>query len=203
MLLTRRSVLLSLAAASIARPAQAQAISLAELSRYFNGFQTLSAGFTQIASDGSRATGRLFIQRPGRARFEYDPPERSLVMAGGSQLAVFDARSNQGPNQYPLRQTPLNLILERHVDLENRRMVVGHSSDGCSTTVIAQDPERPQYGSIRLIFSAGPVTLREWIIRDDTGRETRVILNNLRYGEALSARFFNISAEIEARRRAG
>ena len=77
-------------------------------------------------------------------------------MAGGGQVAIFDGRSNQGPTQYPLSKTPLNLILERNVDFSNRAMVVGHTDDGTTTTVIAQDPENPQYGSIRLVFSAGP-----------------------------------------------
>jgi outer membrane lipoprotein-sorting protein len=134
-------------------------------------------------------------------RFEYDPPERALVMAGGSQLAVFDGRSNQGPNQYPLKQTPLNIILEQNVDFDRARMVVGHSTDGTTTTVIAQDPDNPQYGSIRLVFSSNPTELRQWVVRDDTGTETTVILGNMRFGGQLSARLFDISAETAARQR--
>lgn len=199
--ISRRSLLLALPALALARPAFAQAIPLAEISRYFNSFQTAEGEFTQINPDGSLSTGRLFIRRPGRVRFEYDPPEASLVMAGGGQVAIFDGRSNTGPNQYPLRQTPLNLILEQNVDFENRRMVVGHSSDGSTTTVVAQDPENPQYGSIRLVFSADPTELRQWVIRDDSGAETTVILGNMQFGGSLSARLFNITAEAESRRR--
>lgn len=201
MSITRRSLLLSLPALALVTPAFAQAIPLSEVSRYFNSFSTAQGEFTQINPDGSLATGRIFIRRPGRVRFEYDPPEQSLVMAGGGQVAVFDGRSNQGPNQYPLRQTPLNLILEQNVDFENRRMVVGHTQDGDTTSIVAQDPENPQYGSIRLVFSANPTELRQWVIRDDTGAETNVILGNMQFGGTLSARLFNISAEAEARRR--
>ncbi len=201
MKIARRSLILALPALALARPVFAQAIPLREISRYFNSFQTAEGDFTQINPDGSLATGRVFIRRPGRVRFEYDPPEQSLVMAGGGQVAIFDGRSNQGPNQYPLRQTPLNLILEQNVDFENRRMVVGHTTDGTTTSVVAQDPENPQYGSIRLIFSANPTELRQWVIRDDTGAETTVILGNLQFGGTLSARLFNITAEMDARRR--
>jgi outer membrane lipoprotein-sorting protein len=201
MTLTRRTLLATLPAFALVRPAQAQIIPLAELSRYFNSFTTAEGEFTQINADGTLSTGRLFIRRPGRVRFEYDPPERALVMAGGSQLAVFDGRSNQGPNQYPLKQTPLNIILEQNVDFDRARMVVGHSTDGTTTTVIAQDPENPQYGSIRLVFSANPTELRQWVVRDDTGAETTVILGNMRFGGQLSARLFDISAETAARQR--
>lgn len=201
MSMTRRTLLATLPAFALVRPAQAQIIPLAELSRYFNAFTTAEGEFTQINADGTLSTGRLYIRRPGRMRFEYDPPERSLVMAGGSQLAVFDGRSNQGPNQYPLRQTPLNIILEQNVDFTRARMVVGHSTDGTTTTVVAQDPENPQYGSIRLIFSANPTELRQWVVRDDTGAETTVILGNMRFGGQLSALLFDITAETDARQR--
>ena len=90
-------------------------------------------------------------------------------MAGGGQVAIFDGRSNQGPTQYPLSRTPLNLILEETVDFGNRDMIVDHMDDGTTTTVVAQDPENPQYGSIRLVFSAQPTELRQWVVRDDTG----------------------------------
>jgi outer membrane lipoprotein-sorting protein len=201
MSISRRTLLATLPAFALVRPAQAQIIPLEELSRYFNAFTTAEGEFTQINADGTLSTGRLFIRRPGRMRFEYDPPEQSLVMAGGSQVAVFDGRSNQGPNQYPLRQTPLNIILERDVDFARARMVVGHTTDGLTTTVVAQDPENPQYGSIRLVFSSNPIELRQWVVRDDTGAETTVILGNMRFGGQLSALLFDITAETEARQR--
>ena len=203
MTVTRRTLLFALPALALAAtPALAQtAIPLSELSRYFNSFQTAQGEFTQINPDGTLATGRIFIRRPGRVRFEYNPPEQSLVMAGGGQVAIFDGRSNQGPSQYPLRQTPLNLILEQTVDFENRSMVVAHISDDTTTTIVAQDPENPQYGSIRLVFSPNPTELRQWVIRDDTGEETTVIWGNMQFGTALSARLFNITAEMDARQR--
>ncbi|TVP73063.1 MAG: outer membrane lipoprotein carrier protein LolA [Rhodobacteraceae bacterium] len=201
MTISRRFLLFSLPAFALASPAFGQRIPLDEISRYFNSFSTAQGDFTQINPDGTISTGRVFIRRPGRVRFEYDPPDRSLVMAGGGQVAIFDGRSNQGPSQYPLRQTPLNLILEQNVNFQNRRMVVGHTDDGATTTVIAQDPENPQFGSIRLVFSANPTELRQWIIRDDTGAETTVILGNMQFGTTLSARLFNITAEADSRRR--
>jgi outer membrane lipoprotein-sorting protein len=197
----RTSVLAPLALLFLSAPASAAPIPLDELSRYFNGITTAEAGFTQVNADGTRATGTLYIRRPGRARFEYAPPEKSLVMAGGGQVAIFDARSNQPPEQYPLKRTPLNLILARNVDLTRAKMVVGHSEVDGTTRVIAQDPEKPEYGTIELVFTDNPVALREWIITDDTGSQTRVVLDAFRTGMQLSAFLFDITHEMRQRQR--
>lgn len=196
----RRTLLLApLGLLALGLPASAQTIPLADLSRYLNGLTTLETDFTQVNADGTIVTGRLFIRRPGRARFEYDPPDRNLVMAGGGQVAIFDAKSNQPPEQYPLSRTPLNLILAENVDLARARMVVGHGFDGTATRLRVQDPENPEYGSIELVFTAGPVELRQWVIHDDSGNQTTVILGEMRKGVDLSPALFNIPNEATKR----
>jgi len=182
-------------------PAIAQQLPLNEISRYLNGLTTLEADFTQINSDQTISTGVIKIHRPGRARFEYNPPDETLVIAGGQQLAVFDAKSNTGPEQYPLKETPLNLILAQNVDLNRSGMVVGHSYDGTATTVTAQDPDYPEYGTIRLMFTANPVELRQWIITDGSGAETAVILGDVRTGLKYPTATFSINAEVSKRER--
>ena len=197
----RRRFLLSLSAASLATPfltgaATAQQLSLAEMSSYLNALQTAQGGFTQINGDGTISTGTIYIKRPGRIRFEYDPPERSMVIAGGGQVAIFDPRSNTGPERYPLNQTPLSIILARNVNLGQARMVTGHTSDGTTTTITAQDPARPEQGNIQLVFTANPVELRQWIVTDNAGGQTTVILNDLRTGGQIGDILFNIQAEM-------
>ena len=177
-------------------------IPLDRISAYFNGIRTLQAAFEQRNDDGSNSTGTLYMWRPGRARFEYDPPEDSLVMAGGGQVAIFDGRSNSNtPEQYPLRRTPLWLILERNVDVARRDMVVGHFGDDRTTTIVAQDPERPENGQIELIFQNEPLTLAGWVVVDGGGGRTRVQLTQIRLGGNISGRLFNIIQEREARAR--
>lgn len=194
-----RILVLALAAAFLALPALAEKIPLSRLSGYLNSFTTAEADFTQVNSDGTISTGTLFIKRPGRARFEYAPPEKSLVLASGGQVAIFDAKSNQPPEQYPLKRTPLNLILERNVNLGRAKMVVGHVTDGTTTTVVAQDPEHPEYGTIQLVFTDAPVQLRQWVITDDGGSATTVILGDMTLGAALGEVMFSIDQETRTR----
>ncbi|NDR58591.1 LolA family protein [Aliiruegeria sabulilitoris] len=195
----RRAFLALTASVLLAGPAAAEKLSLNSISNYFNSFQTAAGEFTQINSDGTISTGKLFIKRPGRIRFEYNPPEKSLVIAGGGTVAVFDGKSNSAAEQFPLSQTPLNLILEKTVNLARRNMVVGHSSDGSKTTVVAQDPEHPEYGNIRLVFTDSPIELRQWVITDGSGQQTTVILGQLTKGVALQASLFNVQLELERR----
>lgn len=194
--MNRRTLFLApLALMALSMPAMAEKLSLGTLSKYLNGLTTVEAEFTQVNSDGSVSTGKIFIKRPGRVRFEYKPPDKSLVLASGQQVAIFDGKSNVPPEQYPLKRTPLNLILAANIDLSKAKMVVGHSADATSTRVKAQDPEHPEYGTIELVFSADPVQLRQWVITDDLGQATTVILGGMKTGAKLGDNIFSITHE--------
>ncbi len=169
----------------VAAPAFAEKLSLNEISQYLNGFKTATGEFTQINDDGTISTGQIYIKRPGRVRFEYNPPEQILVVADGDTVGVVDGKSNTSPEAYPLHRTPLKIILARTVDLSRARMVTGHVSDGKTTTVRAQDPDNPEYGSIELVFTASPVELRQWVINDGAGSRTTVVLGELAKGVSL------------------
>jgi outer membrane lipoprotein-sorting protein len=196
-----RTLIAPLAFLALAFPAMAEKIPLNDLSAYLNSLTTAQTDFTQVNADGSIATGKLFIKRPGRVRFEYAPPDRSLVLASGGQVAIFDAKSNQPPEQYPLKRTPLNLILDAKVDLARARMVVGHTEVKATTRVTAQDPEHPEYGTIELIFTPAPTTLRQWVITDDLGQQTTVILGALQEGADFKPSLFSITDEVNRRAR--
>ena len=193
------ALLAPLAFVALALPALAEKLPLNTLSAYLNHLVTAETDFTQVNADGSVATGRIFIQRPGRVRFEYAPPDDSLVLASAGTVVIFDAKSNEPPEQYPLDRTPLNLILGANIDLGRARMVVGHEANGSSTRVRAQDPGHPEYGTIDLIFTDGPVALRQWVITDDLGQQTTVILGDLTVGGSYKPSFFSLDIEKKKR----
>jgi len=190
------SIILAAGLVLYAGAVSAQSLTLAQISAYLNQLETAQGGFTQINQDGTLSTGQIYIKRPGRIRFEYNPPAQSLVIAGAGTVAVFDPRSNTGPEQYPLSRTPLSIILAPDVNLERARMVTDVATDGTTTTVTAQDPDNPQYGSLKMVFTANPIELRQWIVVDDLGSETTVILNDLVAGAAINSVLFNIQEEI-------
>jgi outer membrane lipoprotein-sorting protein len=148
--------------------------------------------FTQINDDGSISTGQLYINRPGRMRFEYDPPQEALVIAAAQAVYIIDGKSNQPPETYPLRRTPLSLILGRNINLGRANMVEKAVFDGTSTTVTARDPDNPDNGYIELTFTDNPTQLRQWVIHDANGGKTTVILGEFETGMNLPRSLFNV-----------
>ncbi|MEP2530266.1 outer membrane lipoprotein carrier protein LolA [Shimia sp.] len=173
-------------------PAMADKLSLNEISAYLNDMSMVQSDFTQISEDGSVQTGKLYIKRPGKMRFEYNPPEKAVVLASNNTVAIFDGRSNLPPETYPLRRTPLSIILARNVNLGRANMVVGHEYDGTATVVTAQDPEHPEHGYIQLKFTGDPVELRQWVINNGSGSQTTIVLGATDKDVTLKNSFFSI-----------
>lgn len=193
----KMSLLACAVSIAAAFPARADILPLSEVSAYLNELKTVEAAFTQINDDGSISTGRLYLKRPGRIRFEYDPPEKAMVLASGNTVAIFDGRSNEPPETYPLQRTPLSVILDENVNLGRADMVTDHVYDGTITRVRAQDPEHPEYGSIDMMFTGEPVELRQWIINDGNGGRTTVILGEMETGRDLGSSLFNIELHMQ------
>ncbi len=183
---------------AMAFPALAEKIPLNEISRYLNNLKTAKAEFTQVNNDGSMSTGTLYIHRPNRVRFEYKG-DRTLVLASAGQVAVFDGKSRSAPQQYPLSKTPLSLILAPNINLGKARMVTGYSERKNTTVVTAQDPENPEYGNIQMVFTANPTQLRQWVVTDDAGQRTTVILGEMSTGVSIPPSAFAIPNEIARR----
>ncbi|MDK8872326.1 MULTISPECIES: LolA family protein [Paracoccus] len=184
---------------AMAFPALAEKIPLNEISRYLNSLKTAKADFTQVNADGSISTGIVYIQRPQRVRFEYKG-DRTLVMASAGNVAVFDGKTRGAPQQYPLSKTPLSLILAPNIDLSRARMVTGYTEKKNTTVVTAQDPQHPEYGNIQMVFTANPTQLRQWVVTDDTGKRTTVILGDMQTGMSFPASTFAIQNEIARRK---
>ncbi|UOA30713.1 Outer-membrane lipoprotein carrier protein [Sulfitobacter sp. DSM 110093] len=171
--------------------AAAQQLSLGEISGYLNQLRTAKGDFTQINDDGSISSGTIYIKRPGKVRFEYNAPESGLVIAGANTVVIYDKKSNQPAETYPLARTPLSIILAENVDLGRAKMVTGHDYDGTATTVTAQDPANPQYGNIQMKFTGNPVQLRQWIINDGNGSATTVVLGDMQVGGNIANSLFD------------
>ena len=175
-------------------PSLAEKISLNKISDYINGLTTLQADFEQINSDGSIDTGKLYIRRPGKMRLEYTAPNNALVIAGAGSVAIFDNKSKNGPTLFPLKKTPLNLLLKKNVDLYKNEMITEHTVNNENTFIVAKDPKRKSQGSIKIVFNNSPVSLQGWTITNQSNQKTKIILDKLDTKTKIPLYLFNISA---------
>ncbi len=202
----RRALLLSpalLAAPAAAQqrapaPPQAPALSdrdradLARVEAYLNGLGTLRARFLQIAWNGASAEGTAWIWRPGRMRFEYDPPEPLLLVADAGQFLMYD-RELRAPTTLPVGTTPLGVLLRREVRLSGDITVTAVQRDGGFLRVSLFRTREPAEGTLTLVFSADTLELRQWAVLDPQRRETRVTLSRIETGLRFPAGLFQFN----------
>src|ERR1700683_1636528 len=135
--------------------------------------------FVQIGPDGGRTEGTFYIQKPGRVRFEYNPPSPIDIVADGSSVVVRD-RKLATQDLFPLSQTPLRYLLADHIDLLRDTDVVSVSADDKFATVVIEESQI-MIGTTRLsmLFDAKDRTLKQWTVTDPQGLNTTVAVFNL------------------------
>ncbi|HEV7256317.1 MAG TPA: outer-membrane lipoprotein carrier protein LolA [Bosea sp. (in: a-proteobacteria)] len=166
------------ARAKVAAPATREE-AIERLNAYLNSFSSLQGNFIQHAADGRRLEGRIYIQRPGKMRFEYEPPATIEVIADGSSVAVRDKRLAT-QDIYSLGQTPLKFLVRERMDLAREGTITGAAVDGDVLTLRLED--RTTLGGtskITLKFDLAANVLRQWVVVDPQGYETAVSLYNL------------------------
>jgi outer membrane lipoprotein-sorting protein len=146
---------------------------------YLSSVLTMVGDFTQIAPDGSRTTGKFYLQKPGRVRFEYNPPSPVELIADGQSMVVRD-RKLATQDLYPLSQTPLRFLLADRIDLIKDTDLVGVYSDNAFVTMVIE--QRQIIGGtyrLMLMFSTKNLELKQWTVTDPQGYDTTVAVFNL------------------------
>jgi len=150
----------------------------AKVSSYLSSLQTLVGNFVQVGPDGSKTKGDFYIQKPGKVRFEYDPPTPIAIIADGSSLAVRD-RKLATQDIYPLSQTPLRFLLSDRIDLLKDTNVVSITADDVFISVTIEE-KNVVIGTSRLMMMVGAkdVQLKQWTVTDPQGYDTTVAVYN-------------------------
>ena len=181
-----------MALAATSGSALAQGVDVSAINNYLIAQRSAEGRFKQTNPNGSRQTGRFYLSKPGRIRFEYDAPKGAMVIADGSWVGVFDPKSNRNPTRYPLSKTPLSLLLRSNLSLAEPGLVLGATKSGGVTEITVVDPRAPNEGRMTMRFSENPIKLQSWAIRTKTGQVTQVALETLNEGVAVDRSLFNI-----------
>jgi outer membrane lipoprotein-sorting protein len=170
----------------------AQKAQAAKVSAYLSSLQTLVGNFVQVGPDGTKIKGDFYIQKPGKVRFEYDPPSPVAIIADGSSMAVRDQKLAT-QDIYPLSQTPLRYLLSDRIDLMRDTNVVNVSADDLYISVTIEE-KNMVIGTSRLLLMVGAKDnqLKQWTVTDPQGYDTTVAVYNLDASKRLDPGLFKI-----------
>lgn len=194
-----RRTLLAMPALLAAAPAAAQGTltdrdrrDVASAEAWLNDLRSLKARFLQIAQNGAAVEGTAWIVRPGRMRFEYDPPEPLLLVASYGQFFYFDRQLKQATT-LPLSATPLGMLLRDEVKLSGDVTVSRVERGGGLLRITLFRTGKAAEGRLTLVFGDDPMELKQWAVVDAQGQETRVSLFQPEYGGRFPALLFDFN----------
>ena len=154
-----------------------------------NSIKSLQAHFTQLSDNGGTAEGVFYLQRPGRLRFEYEPPTPILIVGTGKTIVFYDSRLGQ-VTYVPIKSTPLAFLVDTTISFSGDTKVVRVDREPGALAVTLADAKGRRDGTITLIFSDSPLRLRMWRVTDSRGKVTTIALSQTRTNLALDAELF-------------
>ncbi|MBI1385934.1 MAG: cell envelope biogenesis protein LolA [Rhizobiales bacterium] len=180
----------------IGRTFSAEELKLIEdVNGYFNGIQHMNGKFVQTDAQQQRVRGRFFVSRPGRFRFVYSPPSKMVILSDGTYLSIED-HELETVERYSLSSTPFRILLAETVDVLRDAEIadIAMAPTGVNLTII--DKENASNGRLRLVFDRGAdnaLALREWVVTDAQGLDTRIEVAGLALGEPADPNLFKPS----------
>lgn len=177
------------------KPVMEAPTAIAKANQWFNANLTIVADFVQLGADGKRTDGKLYVQRPGRLRFEYARPATLEIIADGTSVAVRD-RKLATQDVYFISQTPLKFLLKEKIDIAKDTQILDVKADERSVMILIED--KATFGGtsrIRLVFDTANFGLRQWTVTDPQGFETLVSLSNLELTQKPDPSLFKINYE--------
>lgn len=185
--MTMRLRLLVVLCILLASPAHARGEkeAVVAVEKYLSSLTSLVASFHQTEADGRTATGKFFLKRPGKMRWQYDPPAPILLVSNGKTITYYDADLDQ-VNYIPVDESLAGFMAQPVIKLDSDTTKLTDVSwkDGIiRTTIIRRD--KPEEGSLTMVFTDKPVTIQKIITRDGAGQKNTVAFENGRLGIVL------------------
>jgi len=159
------------------------------IERYLSDLTTIVSEFTQVAPDGSLTNGKFFLQRPGRMRWQYNPPTPVLMVANGSELVFYDYELEQ-VSHIPLDGSLISFLAQDKISFGGNVGITQFSNEAAAIRIEVAQKKKPTEGKLMLEFSDKPLQLRSMVVTDATGQITTVALTNARFGEKIEPSLF-------------
>ena len=159
------------------------------INAYLNEIKTLRADFLQVATNGEIASGKLYMSRPGKIRFEYTPPSPILIISDGTFLIYID-KHLEGMTHFFLSNSPISFLVKKSVRITDDTQIISFSQKANIIRIKLAKLNQIDKGTITLNFTNQPFDLRKWVVTDPQGVETTVILSNMEKNITLNPKLF-------------
>ena len=170
--------------------AQAPGAAAQKIADHFSSVKTMQGEFVQFGPRGEQTGGKFFIQRPGMLRFNYDAPSPMRVISDGRNVVIGNSKMKTW-SLYPLSKTPLSLLLSNRIDL-SAKMVRNVKEEADLTTIVLGDRSLFADSTITMMFDPKSYELRQWTITDAQGKDTSVMIFNVKSGVQFDPTVFKV-----------
>lgn len=199
--LVAKLVLIALVFVAAPNCANAQAISAGEqevmvnnIQNYLNGITTMKADFAQLSQDGETQNGKFYLSRPGRLRFEYNPPNGDYIVADGLLVHYWDNGVKNYSNA-PIGSTLADFLLRKKITFSGDIKVESLKRPATNKLLITfVQGKGHEGGDLRMLFTESPLELLKWRVTDGAGNVTEVTLNHVQSGLKLDPKLFVFKA---------
>ena len=166
-----------------------KATTQAQVNKFFENLNTLEADFIQVSSSGNVSNGKIYFDLPGKLRIDYSKPNNLLITCKGFWIVIQD-RNLKTTNNIPLNQSPFSILIEKKVNFSNKTIKTEFENKLGIIALTIKSSNNEQAGQLILEFSEKPLNLKRWIIKDNFGDITTVLIQNVKYNKKLSHLLF-------------
>ncbi len=166
-----------------------KATTKAQVNKFFENLKTLEADFIQVSSSGNVSNGKIYFDLPGKFRIDYSDPNNLLITCKGFWIVIQD-RNLKTTNNIPLNQSPFSILIEKQIFLSNKNIQTEFENKSGIISLTVKSSNNQQAGQLILEFSEQPFNLKKWIIKDNFGDITTVLIQNAKYNKNLSHLLF-------------
>ena len=166
-----------------------KATTQAQVNKFFENLNTLEADFIQVSSSGNVSNGKIYFDLPGKLRIDYSDPNNLLITCKGFWIVIQD-RNLKTTNNIPLNQSPFSILIEKRISLSNKTIKTELENKSGIISLTIKSLKNEQAGQLILEFSEQPFSLKKWIIKDNFGDVTTVLIQNAKYNKKLSHLLF-------------
>ena len=166
-----------------------KATTQAQVNKFFENLNTLEADFIQVSSSGNVSNGKIYFDLPGKLRIDYSEPNNLLITCKGFWIVIQD-RNLKTTNNIPLNQSTFSILIEKKINLSNKTIKTEFENKSGIISLTVTSSNNEQAGQLTLEFSENPFSLKKWIIKDNFGDITTVLIQNAKYNKNLSHLLF-------------